>query len=437
MTARLARRLRRLTATTCLLVGTMAGGLAQDAAKAKPAQDKKDAAKKEKEKFGPAVTSDVKLGLGECIAIAMERQPNLRASYASLRATELGSRSLSTLGPIARMLSPDLPFRRQQADRGLTIGQADVVKVQSETVYDVTRLYYTFVYARQQEITATDIIDQMDVFYDIAKELVEQGAQPDLNQFSLFRMEDAIAEVKKPRITARTGQLKSLAALKEAMGVEQSYSFIPKDLEMPLMGGEVTQDQVTSFAMSRRPELILASAGVDAFRLEICAQNAVTRRQKVPTLASGSDLHARSVPAPHRNGEYRPGALAPEMPANLVGSREDRVARAREYSNRQETVLEKTRNLVELEATNAYLDWYASAERLKLAKTRFESSQKMVDLSRKSAPNIRKYDQLILNEALAAKSQAEYLEAVYENIKALATLERVTTGGVKPDFPQK
>ena len=61
----------------------------------------------------------------------------------------------------------------------------------------------------------------------------------------------------------------------------------------------------------------------------------------------------------------------------------------------------------------------------------------MIELSRNTAPNIRDYAQLILNEALAAKSQAEYLEAVYENIKALATLERVTAGGVKPDFPQK
>ena len=437
MTARVFRRFRTIASVTCFLAGSAIGVLAQDAPKAKVEPVKRDAGKKDREKLAPAATGDAALSLQECIAIAMERQPNVRASYAGLRAAEIGNRSLASFGPIAKLLSPDLPFRRQQADRGLTIGQADVVKVQFETVYDVTRLYYTFVYARQQELTATDILEQMDVFYDIAKELVEQGAQPDLNQFSLFRMEDAIAEVKAPRIAARTGQQKSLAALKEAMGVEQSYSFLPRDAELPLMGGEVTREQVNAFALARRAELTLASAGVDAFRLEICAQNAVSRRQKVPTLASGSDLHSRAVPAPHRNGEYRPGALAPEMPANLVGSREDRVARARELSSKQETVLEKTRNLVELEATNAYLDWHASVERLALATSRFESAKKMIDLSRKSAPNIRKYDQLILNEALFAKSKAEYLEAVYENVKALATLERVTAGGVKPDFPQK
>ncbi len=436
MTARLFRSLRSVALAVGILAVAAGTGRTQDATKVK-AETKREAGKKEREKQGPAVVSDTTLNLQECIAIAMDRQPNIRAAYASLRATEIGTRSLTKLGPIAKLLSPDLPYRKMQAERGGTIGQADVLKVQQETVYDVTRLYYTFVYARQQELTASDIIEQMEVFYDIADELLKQGAQPNLNQFSLFRMEDAIAEVKSPRVTARTGQKKALAALKEAMGVEQSFSFIPRDTELPIMGGTVTEEQVVSFAMSRRPEMVLASAGVDAFRLEVCAQNAVTRRKQVPTLAFGSDLHARSVPAAHRNGEYRPGALSPEMPPNLVGSREDRVARAREYSNRQETLLEKTRNLVELEATNSYLDWLASVERLKIATKRFESSQKMVKLSRESAPNIRDYGQLILNEGLAAKAQADYLEAVYENIKALTTLERVTAGGVKPDFPQK
>lgn len=433
MTARFCIWLYRTTAYFCLVAATLTTAVAQEAVKAKPV-DLKNAT--EKDKVGPVVTSDTKLGLGECIAIALERQPNILAANASLRATEIGTRSLNKLGPVARLLTPDLPYRRQQSDRGLSIAHADVLKVQQETVYDVTRLYYTFVYARQQELTATEIIDQMEVFYKIAEESLKEGVQPGLNQFTLFRMEDAIAEVKSPRVTARMGQRKALAALKEAMGVEQSFSFIPKDLEMPIMGGTVTEEQVVSFAMSRRPEMTLASAGVDAFRLEVCAQNAV-RRQRVPTLAYGSDLHSRMVPQPHRNGEYRPGALSPEMPANLVGSREDRVARAREYSSRQESVLDKTRNLVELEATNSYLDWKSSVDRLKIATTRFESSKKMLDLSRKSAPNIRDYGQLIINEGLAAKAQADYLEAVYENIKALATLERVTAGGVKPDFPQK
>lgn len=431
MTVRPARFLGRLSLMACFATGAVTGVAAQE-----PLAVKKDETKKP-EKLGPVVTSDRTLNLHECLAVALERQPNIKASLATLRATEVGGRSLSNLSRLARLFTPDLCYRQQQAAKGLTTAQADILKVQYETIYDVTRLYYTFIYARQQEATATDIIDQMETYLDIARDLVKQGVDPaNLNQVTLFRMEDAIAEIKKPRITARNGQLLALAALKEAMGVEQAFSFVPRDTELPIMGGDVTQEQVTGFAMSRRPELTLAAAGLDAFRLEVCAQASHTRRQRVATLASGADLHARFVPGPVRNGEYRPGALAPELPVYLVGSREDRVARAVEFSSRQETVLEKTQNLVELEATNSYLIWKSSVERFDLAKNRFDGAQRVLKTIRANAANI-KYDQLILNEALAAKSQAEYLEAAFENIKALATLERVTTGGIRPNFPQK
>ena len=100
-----------------------------------------------------------------------------------------------------------------------------------------------------------------------------------------------------------------------------------------------------------------------------------------------------------------------------------------------DVLLEKTRDLVQLEAVNAFLNWQAASKKVELAKTRFESGKKMVQLSRDNAQNIKKHDVLILNEALAAESQAEYLETVFEQLKALTSLERVTAGGVKPAFP--
>jgi len=140
---------------------------------------------------------------------------------------------------------------------------------------------------------------------------------------------------------------------------------------------------------------------------------------------------------PMRNGEYKPGALAPEMPPNLVGRREDRVARALGYSVRQEEVYTKTRDLVRLEAINAYLGWAAAAERMVLAKERFDRGQKTVKLVRDNIENTKEYDAVVRYEALSGKSQAEYVEAVFEHIKALLRLQRVTAGGVTPAFPVK
>ncbi|CAN5456036.1 hypothetical protein BH11PLA2_BH11PLA2_32050 [soil metagenome] len=393
-------------------------------------------AKKHENPLMPVPHSDKTLSLAECLAIGAEKQPAIVAAVASLKASESGYASLMKIKSIASLAAPDLPFRKQQSERGLIVANADVAKATQENRYDIIRLYYTFVYARQQDGTAYDIGTQMRVYYGVAEELSKEPGS-NVNQYKLFAMKEAINEVDKLRITARTGQSMALAALKEAMGVDQSFDFIPRDTELPVMGGTVTEEQVVQLAKQRRPELAMASAGVDAFRLEVCAQNAVKYRQKVPTLASGSDLHSRLVPLPHRNGEYRPGALAPEMPGVLVGSKDDRVSRAQDIALRQDALFDKTQQLVALEATNSYFNWQAATAKMAIAKIRFENGKDIAKKSREGAANSKDQEGLIRTEALAGKAQADYIEAVYDHIKQLATLERVTAGGVKPAFPDK
>jgi outer membrane protein TolC len=375
--------------------------------------------------------------LSECLAIAMANQPSLRAAEAGLQAALAGQQALGNIHPWTTVLAPDLPVRRLQSQQGIAVASAEINKVKSEITHDVTLLYLTYVYARQQEQTAINVLEQMDVYYEIARELLKQGPSPRLNQFTLYGMEEALTEVRKLSITARIGQKQALAALHEAMGVDPNSNIVPKTQELPVMAGQVTQEQVVDLAMSRRAEVAQVSAGTEAFRLEVCAQYKNRFGRTVPTLASGSDLHARQVPMAIRNGEYKPGALSPEMPPTLVGRRDDRVARAQAYLDRQEAVVAKTLDLVRLEAINAHLAWQAASERLALAKTRFDRSLEMVKLSRDNAPNIREYDVLIRNEGLAGKAQAEYLEAVFEHIKALLRLQRVTAGGVAPAFPNE
>jgi outer membrane protein TolC len=201
------------------------------------------------------------------------------------------------------------------------------------------------------------------------------------------------------------------------------------------MGGSVTRDEVIQRALALRAEIAQAAAGVDAFKLEVLAQQKA-RGFQVATLAAGSDLHARPVPAAVRTEEeYRPGAVAPEMPAGMVGRTEDRVARAGELSHRQGAVYEKAVGLVRLEAANAYLTWDAATKRLEQARRRFENARRIAEDSRAAAAAQQNPELVVNNEAEAGKAQAEYVQAVFDHLKALAALERVTAGGVRPAFP--
>lgn len=386
----------------------------------------------------PARTSGVTHSLGECISLAMQNQPTLRAAQHSLNASQSGYEALLKLGKVAETLAPDLPVRREQARRGLAVAAADVEKAQHDITYDVTRMYYSFVYARQQEQTAIDVIEQMDTYYKVAREIVESGVRDPkmkLNQFTLYSLQNQIGDIRQLRVKAEVSRKNALAALKEAMGVDQSYDFTPRDTELPLMNGSVTKEQILELAQCRRPELVQVAASVDVYRLEICAQAKVKYNPRTQTFASGTDLHSRVVPQPIRDTEYKPGGITPEMPVGLAGKREDRIARATELSYRQDAVYEKTTNLVRLEAINAFLNWEAATRRVDEAKKKHESARRMLEESRAAAVARQDPELLVTNEGLAGRAQAEYVEAVFEHLKSLMALERVTAGGIRPAFP--
>src|SRR5262245_45158621 len=74
------------------------------------------------------------LSLGECIAIALERQPALKAAKDSALATQRGYEALTNFGTVGTIISPDLEIRKQQAYRGLMATSAEYQKLHNEIV---------------------------------------------------------------------------------------------------------------------------------------------------------------------------------------------------------------------------------------------------------------------------------------------------------------
>ncbi|HXD86866.1 MAG TPA: TolC family protein, partial [Urbifossiella sp.] len=232
------------------------------------------------------------LSLGDCIAIAIERQPSLRAMRSSQEATAAGQHALNNIGRLGSLLSPDLPIRKEQAQRGVIAAAADLQKLHNEVVHDVTRLYYTVVYARQQQQLADDVVAQVETFVDIARKLLNSATPGDMTQAKLDVMMIALTKIKILQAKAHAGVKSAEAGLREIMGVaDRSLKFRIKDKELPLMGQNValTEQQIVDMALGRRPELALAAAAADAFRLEVYAQGKLRFRRSVPTLSSASD----------------------------------------------------------------------------------------------------------------------------------------------------
>jgi outer membrane protein TolC len=382
------------------------------------------------------------LSLGDCLTLVIERHPHLQAVRASIAASEGGYKALLRFGTVGTLFSPDLQVRKQQAQRGLEAVLGDYQRVHNELVEDTIRMYYTVVYAQQQKGIADEVVEQLQELVDVLENIIKKATTPDelggLTTEKVLTVKIGLREAKQLQATAIVGRKRAKAALRQLMHVTPEFAFRLQDKELPVMAQmvEITREKVVDFALARRPELALAAAGVDIFRLEVYAQSRIPFRRVVPTFASGADLHARDVPQAQRGKEYRPGGIIPEMPTQLVGTKYDRVARALEFSHKAEAMYDNVRSLITLEAENAYLEFELASEKLRLAKEKNDLALELLKLARKNIPLAKTgREQIYQVEVLAAKAQADYVEAVHQHLLALAALERITAGGITPAFP--
>ena len=385
------------------------------------------------EPVGPAHT------LGQCLAIGQERQPAIRAAVASLAASERGYLALMGLRNIADFFSPDLPIRRMQSQRGISAAVAEVNKARQENTYDISRLYFNYVYATQQEQTANEIVETMEAYLQAAVDIMKNerlDPKIKINDFTIGDLDNIIGEVKQLQETALLGRKTALDALKEAMGVDQSYAISIGMKELPTMTGELTKASAISMSLANRPEMVQADVIVDVTKYEVCAQSILKYRSTAQTFSNGADLHARLLPAPMRTEtEYRPGAVPPEMPSQLAGRVQDRVARAEDYVIRQQAVRDKVIALIQLEASNAFLKYESTIVRVKESRERHDRAQILVEKARNAVITKLDPELLIKNVSLASKAQARYVEAVHTQLQALVTLEKVTGGSFSPRYP--
>jgi outer membrane protein TolC len=329
--------------------------------------------------------------------------------------------------PVA--FEPEIPVRRRQAALGITAAVAGLEQAEREVVYAVTRTYLTVLYARAQERVARSVVERLSVTLDAAKLQLEAGARnvaaSDVSRTIVYQR---LAETKQ--IQAAQGVKRALAALKEALGLGGATSFDVPAEELPVPSSRPDRDEVTALALARRGEIIRASLFAEVVCLEIEAQ-ASSPHRKMETFAAGSDIHSDLVPQGMRNNEYQPGAVAPEMPGLLAGTRPERIRHASSLYARAQAVTEVTRNLIALEAEDAYLRWEEAALQVPKAREATQQGDKMADdLNKDFTSGLKaRVEDVITARVTASQAQSQYNEFLYRQLLALADLERITAGG--------
>jgi outer membrane protein TolC len=374
-------------------------------------------------------------GLQDCIRMGLELQPALAAQRASLASANTQAQGLNSLFQ-APVIGRSLPIRRKQACLGITIAQAGLDQAERETVYAVTRLYFTVLYARAQRAVVADQITRLQFYHDRLRELVESGASREVSKVSVDKITLHLGLAKTQAVEADQGQKRALAALAEAIGLEPGTCYevvgelLAHEVDVPCCG------DLVALALSRRGEMVQVTTVSRVVELEIGAQSK-SFLPVVRTFASGSDIHARPVPQGHADREYWPGATGLEMPTVFAGPRWARVQRAHDLSARAGAVVDKTRNLIVLETEDAFLKWQDATVKLPDAAQAVEAGKGIVKANEegfRKAPGAIRIEDILTSEGDFARASATYNEALYQQAIELAALQRVTAGGFDPCF---
>jgi outer membrane protein TolC len=374
------------------------------------------------------------LNLAACRQLALQQQPTLKAYRASQAATATSGRGIEDLR-LAQLVAHDIPFRRRQSALGLQIAEARVAHAEQETLYAVTRNYFAVLYARQQEALVEKTLENVKDLRDTVKQIVDDGLRKDVTARDLDRMNILIKVAEGKHEEAKAGELRALAALREAIGLETDAPLVLADKDVPYPRTDVKLDQVLELALSRRQELLQATLAMEVFCLEIKAQGKL-HGFEARTFASASDLHAETMPQGSHDGEYRPGAVGVEMPGHLVGDKSTRVEVAENLHARSEAVAEKVRKLIGLDAEDCFHRWQEWSRKAIKFREAAEQAEKLSRNLRDDFKNTTKIrlDDVITSGVMATQIRVEANEAQFRFLAVLADLERATGGGMQFDF---
>jgi outer membrane protein TolC len=390
---------------------------------------------------GPVIVAPVpvvtRYTLGDALSIAHAQHPQLAAMRAGMNAALLKHRGVGEAKRMAGIITPDIDYRVQQSDLGLRAAMAESAQAEHEVTYAVVRCYYTVVYAREQIRVANDLVEHLETNLEQVRKIVE-GKAPlirGINKNTEDRLEVFLGEAKTRQSQAVVGIERARALLREAMGLEPGARVDAADEWLPEVVARLDRDTVIAHAVTRRGEVTLSTIGADVTRLEACAQWARRFNLRADTFARGADIHARPIPAAERDPDYRPGAVAPEMPTQLVGKRETRKATAEVYATRAEAAAAQTRSLVGLEAENAFYKYQEAARNVTATRRAAKKARELTARLREAPGGVATQEDTLQNELSASLALKRLNDALYDQLVALANLERTTAGGVRVNFP--
>src|SRR5205085_584384 len=141
---------------------------------------------------------------------------------------------------LASLLRRDLPTRRHQAEQGVMVAHAQLTKAENDTLYAVTRTYFSLIYAQQQLAIANRALEQkkgkdgadespitsLYFLRALADKIRLDATRPDVKQWNVDQIDILIETTMGRRQEALIGVDRARSALVEAIGLERDCPLV-------------------------------------------------------------------------------------------------------------------------------------------------------------------------------------------------------------------
>ena len=307
------------------------------------------------------------------------------------------------------------------AKLGKTNAQEEILRVEQATKYSAIEGYYGLLAYQELQGVYHEAVDNLQGHLDNVQAQYNVGTKAKVDVLS---SDVSLANAKTTAITADNNVAVAESNLNNILGLPLETKLNLADHQLPFDTYNISLQEATDYAMKYRPEVLQAAIAVQEAERNIDIADAGNK----PTVAitGGNDWADNTFPGIDAN--KRSWKVAAGVTYNFYdgGATKAKVNQAKQDLLVARETEQKTREAVQLEVKQAYLNIRSAAEKV-------EETQTVVDQARENhrIQNIRYQAgvginldvldaQLSLNEA-----QVNHIQALYDYNVGIAKLEQV------------
>lgn len=307
------------------------------------------------------------------------------------------------------------------AKLGKTNAQEEILRVEQATKYSAIQGYYGLLAYQELQGVYHEAVDNLQGHLDNVQAQYNVGTKARVDVLS---SDISLANAKTTAITADNNVAVAESNLNNILGLPLETKLNLADHQLPFDTYNISLQEATDYAMKYRPEVLQAAIAVQEAERNIDIADAGNK----PTVAitGGNDWADNTFPGIDAN--KRSWKVAAGVTYNFYdgGATKAKVNQAKQDLLVARETEQKTREAVQLEVKQAYLNIRSAAQKI-------EETQTVVDQARENyrIQNIRYQAgvginldvldaQLSLNEA-----QVNHIQALYDYNVGIAKLEQV------------